>query len=151
MPTLASAAMQLGTARLAVEPQMPFDRLLDLVTHPVQRIKGSHRILKDQGDVPTPHMAHLGLAELEEVGALEQDPAADNPARRLRHEPHDGERCHRLAGAALAHDAEGLALVHSEADAVHCPDHTIPGVEMGVQVDDIKQRRPVHVRCCPGH
>ena len=77
MPTLASAAMQLGTARLAVEPQMPFDRLLDLVTHPVQRIKGSHRILKDQGDVPPPHVAHLGLAELEEVGALEHDPAAD--------------------------------------------------------------------------
>src|SRR5205823_9166157 len=133
---------------LAIEPQMPFDGLLYLVTHAIKWVERRHRIWKDQGDISTPHVAHLGLDELEEVGTLEQYPAADDPARWLRHQPHDRERGHRLAGAALAHDSERFALLHFEADAVNGPDHTVTGEEMGVKVDDVKQGRPVRVRSC---
>src|SRR6266498_3274408 len=121
---------------------MPFDRFFDLFSYPVERVERSHRILKHEGDVPTAYVAHLSLAELEEIIALEHNPAADNPARWRGHQPHYGERRHCFAGATLAHDTERLAVVHLEADPIDRPDNTVTGEEIGLQIDEVQQGRP---------
>ena len=53
--------------------------------------------------------AHLVFVESEQIGAFEHDRAADDPARRIGHQPHDRQRGHALAAAGFADDRQRLA------------------------------------------
>ena len=59
---------------------------------------------------------------------------ADDLGRRLRDEAHDRERGHGLPAAGLAHDAERLALLDGEGDAVDRLDDALAREEVGLEV-----------------
>ena len=78
---------------------------------------------------------------VEQVLAVEQDPAGVDPpgrAQKAEHRPHqDG-----LAGARLADDAQGLAGLEGDVDAVQHRDACRPRTLMGdVQIVHLEQRR----------
>src|SRR5262249_31935286 len=60
-------------------------------------------------------------------------------ARRLRDEPQDGIRRHRLAAAALADDRHRLAPLDREGDAVDRTVDSIRRAKMRLQVFDLKE------------
>ena len=92
------ARLQAAGARLLfVHP----DRLGDLVADREQRVQRGHRVLQDHRDPLAADVAHLGVGFLDQILALEQHPAADDPRRRRQH-PQDGQRERALAGARLS-------------------------------------------------
>jgi len=118
--------------------------LADLPAHRVERVERSHRLLEDHRDVVAADLLHLGLAELEQVPALEADRTADDAARRLGDQAQDGERRHALAATRFAHHAQRLAalqLVGHAIDGAHRADR---GEEMSFQILDLQNRLRRH-------
>src|SRR5690606_17384527 len=75
------------------------------------------------------------------VPSLEEDAAAGHdPAGRLRHEAHDGERRHGFPAPALPHDPQHLALVDAEGNAVDRAGEPGLRLEVRAQVLDFQQR-----------
>jgi len=77
--------------------------------------------------------AQLLLFEAQEILSVEKHAAADD-APGWVDEAEDGEAGDGLAAARLAHQAEHLAGLHLEADAVHGAHHARPRKEMGFQI-----------------
>src|SRR5690606_18717950 len=98
-----------------------------------------HRVLEDHGDAVAAHVPHLIVGQIEQVLAVEHDLAADDLAGRAGDQPHHRERCHALARAALADDAERLAAVHVEGDVVDRLDDTVLGFEVRLQITDFEE------------
>ena len=115
------------------------DRLGDLVSDRVDRVQRRHGLLEDHGDVVAADLAQLGLGDLREVLALEQDLAARDPTRGLGDQAHDRVGRDALAAAGLAHDPEGLALGDREVDAVDGLDRAGVGVEVGLEALELEQ------------
>lgn len=69
------------------------------------------RLLKHHGDAVAADLANLPLGQLEEVHPVQQDLAAHDPPRRIRHQPQYRQRADALARRALAHDGHALAAV----------------------------------------
>src|SRR5206468_8052623 len=107
-----------------------------LVADGEHRIERGLRVLEDHRDASAPNRPHLALGLLEEIVALEQDPAPDDPRRRPRHQSQQRERGHRLAAARLPDDAERLTLSEGKAHAVDGPHHTPAGETIGVEILD---------------
>ena len=61
-------------------------------------------------------------------------------------QPHDGQAGHALAGAGLAHDAEHLAGLERERDAVDGLDEAVLGREVDLEVLHLEQRLALHSR-----
>src|SRR5207244_8737061 len=59
---------------------------------------------------------------------------------RFLHQAEDRQGGHALAAARLAHDAEGLARIEVEADAVDRLHHAVVGEELRLQVLDLEDR-----------
>jgi hypothetical protein len=93
-----------GAAHAEVLP----DRLLDLLADREHRVKGRHRVLEHHPDPAPADVAQGPAAECEEVEPAET--SAPGCGRAGREQPDQREHRHRLAAAALARDAEGLAL-----------------------------------------
>ena len=90
-------------------------RLGHLVADGPQRIERGHRLLEDHAHVMAAQPAHLGLAPLQQLRAVEPDrPARLRP---VRQQTHHGQRGHRLARPALADHAEHLARPERHRDA----------------------------------
>src|SRR5690606_29504086 len=87
------------------------------------------------------NLAHLALALGKEILALEADGAADDLAGRLGDEPDDRHGRDALAAAGFADDAEGLALIQGEADAVDRLDRAPAGEKMRPEIADIQKGR----------
>ena len=112
-------AERLGPGRLAPRAPVRLDRLHDLVADGIGGIEGRHRVLEDHRgngatearQVRPAHAGHLGAGELEPVGL--------DHGRRGFQQPEHGHAGHRLARAALADDAEALAVVEVDAHAAH--------------------------------
>ena len=136
---LERAGARLGGGHRAMQA----DRLDDLVARRLDRIEAGHRFLEDHRDGVAAHGAHLGFGQVEQVPAFEEDLAARDPAGRTRHQPHDGERGHRLAAARFAHDAQRLAWRERERDTVHGREHTAARTELGTQVADLEEGRRI--------
>src|SRR5690554_1278077 len=120
---------------------MQTHRLGDLLAHRVHGVERRHRFLKDHRDVVAADVAHIARRQVEQLAAIEADTAPlHDLARRRRDQPKQGQRGDRLAAAALADDAEHLALLDREADAVDCTRSTLVGVEVRAQVGDLEQR-----------
>ena len=79
------------------------------------RVERGHRLLEDHGDAVAANAPHRALrrASPDPVPPNRIEPPA-NPRGRLRQQPHDGERGHRLARAGFAGDAQGLAAPRSK-------------------------------------
>ena len=109
--------------------QHRLDHLRPDAEHRVQR---HHRILEDHRDAPAAEVAHLARRQPDEILALEQDAAADDPAGRID-EAEDREAGDRLARAGLADEPQHLAAADLEADAVDRLDDAPLGEEMRVR------------------
>ena len=94
------------------------DRLRHLIPDREERVQRRHRVLEDHRDPLAADPPHLAVGLLEQVFALEEDLARDEPGRR-REQPQQRERQGGLAGARLAHDPERPALVEDQRDVVH--------------------------------
>ena len=125
---------------------MQTDRLDDLVPDRVDRAERRHRLLRDQRDLAAPDLPHLGAlgVQLRQVdglgrailgGAPEQHLAADDATRRLD-DAEQGLHGHALAAAALAHDAEDLARVDIQRDAVDRLHHPLIHEEVDLEISN---------------
>src|SRR5262252_313748 len=115
-------------------------RLFDLRPDPRHRVQRRHRVLEDHRNVVAPELPDLLRVHLRDITVAEPDVTADDAAR-VGHQAQDREGGHRLAAARLADDADGLALVDVQADAVHRL-HYAPGrEELRLQVLDTQQPR----------
>jgi hypothetical protein len=108
----------------------------DLVADGENRIERCHRLLKDHGDALSADFSHLLLAELDQVLPLEEDLAADNPARRFRDDPHNAGGGHRFAAAGFAHNTQGFAFVQKKRCTVHGAGNSFERVKIGSKVMD---------------
>src|SRR5207244_1272856 len=99
-------------------------RLGDLGVDAEQRVQRRHRVLQDHRDLRAAYPPHLARRVVGDVLPGELDAAADD-FRARRQEADDRETRRRLAAAAFADDAEGLALVERETDAVDRLDNAI--------------------------
>ena len=103
----------------------------------LSEVIGSWKII----EMRSPRMrAHLLLAQREQVAAAVAHRAGMAP-RRHRHQAQDRERGDALAAARFADDAERLAVVHREGDAVDRAHRADQRGEGGAQVLDREQRR----------
>ena len=82
--------------------------LHDLLADAQDGVQRGHRLLEDHGHADRAQFAHLRLRQRQQVPPLKRDgPARD--AQRLRQQPHDRKRGHRLARAGFADKAHRLA------------------------------------------
>ena len=140
MPTSSSSSIVRLRACRAIHALVELERLADLSTDGQHGVQRGHRVLEDHGDVVAAHLAHVVLLELEQVAAVEHHLAADDPAGRLRNQPHQRQRADALAATRLADQAERLALVQRERDAVDGLDHPVLGEELRPKVLNLQQR-----------
>ena len=99
------------------------------------------RTLHFKFTLPAADPAQLLVVELEQVTALEHDPARD-AGRAAAGETHRGQRGDGLAGARLPDDAQGGALSQLVGDPVDRVHDAVIGGELHVQVLDREQWRP---------
>ncbi|MNY00831.1 hypothetical protein D3C86_1333400 [compost metagenome] len=124
----------------AVDLLVEHDGFHDLLADREDGVERGHGVLRDQGDAVAADLAHLGLGEREQVLALEEDLAADDLALGACDEAHDREGGDALAAAGFADDAEDLARLDLEVDAVHRLDDAFLGGEVGLQPGNLEQR-----------
>ena len=116
-----------------VEPLMDHQVLGDLLADGEHRVERGHGVLEDHSDPVPANLGHLLFGQREQVAVAEKHaPAADLPG--WVDEPQDRERGHALAGAGLADDAEDLAGLDGEREAVHGFEQTGAQPEMSAQV-----------------
>ena len=120
---------------LARQALVQRDRLAHLAADGEQRIERGHRLLEDHRDLVAADALHLGLAELEQVLALEADGAADDAAGRVCHQAQNRQRRHALAAARFAHHAQRLAALEVIGNAVDRTHGADRGEEMGLEID----------------
>ncbi len=80
-------------------------------------------------------------ASVEQVRALEDDLAADDPAGRRLDQAQDRQHADRLAAAALADDREAFAPIDGIGDAVDGVHDAVDGKELGLKVPDLEKHR----------
>ena len=116
---------------------VPENDLRHLVPHSHDRVQGGHGVLEDHGDLVAPDVLDLLLLHGENVLSLIDD-AAILDLSRLRHQPENAQGGGGFARAGLAHQAQGLAFLHGETDAVDGPHIPLLGREVDGQVLDFK-------------
>src|ERR1051326_2871624 len=131
-------------ARRAARQALVHDRGLgDLVAHREHRVERRHRLLEDHRDLVAADRAQLARSEREQIASRELDEApGSNVPRGLGDEPQHRQGRDGLAAPRLPHDAERLARVEVERDAVDRAGRAAPvlGDEVGLQVPHAQQR-----------
>ena len=137
--------------------------LVQLLTDGEHGVQRGHGLLEDHGDLlaaQTVNLAdgHLGdvvdlllhqhlavlienrlaLAILNKIFGVETDGTVHNLTGGTLDQTHDGHTGDRLAAAGLAHNAHHRVLGHVVGHAVDRLDHTLLGVEVGVQAVDLQ-------------
>ena len=103
-----------GAGGRVVHAAVQLQDLAHLLLDGVQRVERRHRLLEDDRDAVAADLAHLGVGDLEQVLAVEEDLARRMRRRRIGQEPHDRERGDRLAGARFADEGHRLAAADAE-------------------------------------
>ena len=76
----------------------------------LSEVIGSWKII----EMRLPRISRISASSsAEQIGAFEHDGAADDPARRIGHQPHDRKRGHALAAAGFADDRQRLAAANA--------------------------------------
>ena len=117
--------------------------LLDLPPDAVHGIERRHRVLEDHRDLRPPDASHLLVGNRHQVAALVEHLTLKDGVR-VVDQADDGEHGHALPGAGLAHDAEHLALVDREGDAVDGLDRSVLRAKGDLKVTDLEQGLRVH-------
>src|SRR6476660_3141940 len=81
-------------------------------------------------------MTHLVVVHLQDVDAIEDDLAGDDPAGWVRYQPSDRQRSHALPAARLTDQPEGLAVAELERDVVDGLDDAVRREEVSREVAD---------------
>ena len=110
----------------------------DLVADAVHRVQRRERVLEDHRDVAPADLAQLVGGQREQLGALEDDLAADLGALAVE-QAHDREVGDALPRARLADDAERLAAAKGERDVGDRLHHAVRGREANRQAADVEQ------------
>ena len=97
---------------------MQLDDLGNLVAHREHGVEGRHGVLENHRDFLAAHLAHFLGTHFEQILVLEEDFARDHLAGRRGDEAHHAEGGGGLAGAGLAHEADGLSALEAQIDAV---------------------------------
>ena len=139
MPTLRQQLDDAVLGRLVREAHVLADRLADLVADRQRRVQAGERVLEDEPDLLAAQLAHVLVAELEEVDPVEHDRAGDDLARRIRDEAGDRQRRDALAAARFADQPERLAVADVEAHVVDRLDDAVGREEVGRQAADLEQ------------
>ncbi len=118
---------------------MDLESFHDLVSTSKDGIEGGHGFLEDHGQFVPTVTSHFLLRELEEVSALhflgmESDATLRNTTRGGGNEAHSRKGGHGFTGTRFSDDADGLASMEGEADAVDRSDHLILSAELRHQV-----------------
>src|SRR5690606_35738302 len=104
---------------LAVKPLMGSNGLLYLTSDRMHGVKRGQRILEDVGTPATTAGNQLSLRHSEHIFSVQVDgTVADQPGWRV-HQPHDRERSHTLAGAALADQTQAFSGTKMKGDILH--------------------------------
>jgi hypothetical protein len=122
---IAHAPCSLAAIREAVSA----DRLGDDPPHAVPGIQRGEWILEDHLHAPT-ERAELGLTEVRDVLAVEEDPASGRLV-----EPEDGAADRRFPAAGFAHQSERLAATDGQRDVIHRADIANVPVEQDAAPD----------------
>ena len=99
-------------------------RVAELVAHAQDRVQRVHRALEDDRDLAPAQLAQLARALLHQIdtagrkSAAAVDDAAAGDHRGRAQQAAEAERQRRLATAALAREADGLAAPEREVDVV---------------------------------
>jgi hypothetical protein len=115
MPTMPSSSMRARRERASSRVEL--EHLGDLAADRQHRVERRHRVLEDHRDVAAAHAPHLLGRQRRAVAALEAIVAARRCARR-RHSRMMASEVTDLPRARLADDAERLAALDRERDAV---------------------------------
>ena len=128
-----------GVCLLAGDVLVQQHRLGELATDLVDRVERRHRVLEDHRDLVAAHLAQTARRGLQEILAAEQHLAARGRELGVV-QSHHREARDALARPRLAHDAEHLARLDREADAVDGPNDAVVRLELGPQVADVEER-----------
>ena len=93
--------------------------------------------------------AHGALVERQQILAFEQDPAALDPRRRHRQQPHHRPRGDALAAARFAHQADDPASLDDQRQIVDDGGVMPLGPEADDQSLDLEQHQPSGARAAP--
>ena len=104
---------------LISKPAVSHQGFCHLETTLIQRVKRSHRLLENHCYTSSAYVAHRIIVNIQDVVPGEGDAIRFNTGASFVEQTHQCEAAHRLPGARLAHNAEGLAFGHREIDAMH--------------------------------
>jgi hypothetical protein len=140
-PDLVEPPLDLGRARPARAERGSVQHLLDMRAAAQQRVEHGERVLEHQGDPRAADLPQGRFRGGHQIDVLEPHAAAGADA--LGQEAHDRARGQRLARAALADDADGLAATHGEIGA-HGDDLLPGGDRQAAHVEHRVSRRSAH-------
>ena len=105
----------------AMRDAMHDERLHQVIAGAHRGIECLHRFLEDHRDATAAQGAHLGLAQREQVDAIERDVGTGHPKDPVGQEPHEREPESALACARTSHKADAAAPLERERDAIEQP------------------------------
>ena len=113
------------------------DRFGNLIADRVNRIQGSHRVLKDHRDLLTAQLPHPLVVERHQVDSVENDsPGGDLSGR--SNQPHYRQAGDRFAATGLADQGKRRACLYFETDVVCGFDCPGSGVEVCAELYDFE-------------
>ena len=113
---------------LAREALVQFQHLGHLALHREVRVERGHRILKDHGDAVAANAVEFGRRHAQHVLPLKAHLPRGLPV--AGEQSHDGQHGLALARAALAHNAQSLASIQIEVNAVDRADDAVRCLEL---------------------
>ena len=103
----------LRARRGAFQSGVALDHFDDLRADAQHRVQARRRLLKDDADAASAHVAHARLRQRRHFGAGEVDPARVNSAV-VGQQPQNRKRGHRLAAAGLADQRESFTALYRQ-------------------------------------
>ena len=119
------------------------ERLDDLEADGVARVQAGHRVLEDHRDVAAGDAAALAGAEFQQVLTVEAQQVGGDAAGRL-HQAHQRQHGHALAGAGFADDAEQLAALDVQVQALDGGKGAVLRAELDGEVADLEKTHGAH-------
>ena len=122
----------------AVAAGVQLNGLHQLIAHGVHRVQAGHGVLKDDGDPVAADFPHFAVRQAHQLLALEFDAAAHDAAGMGQY-LQNGIRRHAFARSGFSHNAQHLAAVQIEGNAVYGLYFTRGRKEGRSQISDFQQ------------